>query len=127
MFYAKCLEKIRMGNEVVGYKLQDSTGSIVSVPTIKLKTAMARGLIEVENLKLTVDGRIIDKVKKVLDSRCVGEKYNEYGQVISYQLKKSNGNISNVSVEQVLLMLNKNPNAIENIRLDPYMGIVVQY
>lgn len=127
MFYAKCLEKIRMGNEVVGYKLQDSTGSIVSVPTIKLKIAMARGLIEVENLKLTVDGRIIDKVKKVLDSRCVGEKYNEYGKVISYQLKKSNGNISNVSVEQVLLMLNKNPNAIENIRLDPYRGIVVQY
>lgn len=55
-----CLSKFRQGKKVVGYAIQESSGRILQLRSDELRYKMSLGL-QVENLKITKDGRIIDK------------------------------------------------------------------
>ena len=62
MFQAKCLEKIRdKRNQIIGYKLVDKDKNEAVVKPNRLKEAIRAGQIEVINLILTSDNRLIDK------------------------------------------------------------------
>ena len=58
----KCIQKIRnKRNQIIGYKLQDLQGNTRDIKSNGLKQAMFKDKVEVINLKLTVDNRLIDK------------------------------------------------------------------
>lgn len=62
MFQAKCLEKIRdKRNNITGYKLVDKDKNEAVVKPNRLKEAIRAGQIEVINLTLTSDNRLMDK------------------------------------------------------------------
>lgn len=63
MVYVTCIEKIRdkSGNNIVAYKLQDINGEIRTLSSDDLKLNMLNKNINVNNLKLTQDNRLIDK------------------------------------------------------------------
>ena len=59
---AKCIEKIRDKNKhIIEYKLISKDKKTISVKSDDLKSAMRSGQIEVINLTLTSDNRLIDK------------------------------------------------------------------
>lgn len=62
---AKCILKIRdKTNNIIGYKLRDQNGNIAAVEPDKLKDAIREHKIEVVNLKLTADNRLINVATK---------------------------------------------------------------
>ena len=62
MIQAKCIEKIRdKNNYIIGYKLIDKDKNEVIVKSERLKDVIRSGQLEVINLKLTYDSRLIDK------------------------------------------------------------------
>lgn len=58
---AKCLKKIYKGNKIISYHIVYKNGNTENVDPITLKNAIASGKIDCVNLKLTSDGRLIDK------------------------------------------------------------------
>ena len=61
---SKCVHKYRKNNdEIVGYRLVDLTGSYLDIESDKLKKFIMQGKIEVVNLTLTSDNRLIDKAE----------------------------------------------------------------
>ena len=57
----KCVQKIRnKNNTIIGYKIQDSQGNIRDISSKDLKQAIVKGTVDVINLKLTSDNRLID-------------------------------------------------------------------
>ena len=57
---AKCIQKIRdKNNNITGYVLQDCTGKQVTVSSKELKDAIVNKKIQIINLKLTVDNKLI--------------------------------------------------------------------
>ena len=63
MIQAKYIQKFRdKHNNIIGYKLLDSHGNIKDVPSDKLKIAIKNKNIDVINLTLTSDNRLIDKI-----------------------------------------------------------------
>lgn len=128
MIHAKCIEKLYMGKEIIGYKLQDDTGNILTVEPIKIKVALSRQLIDIVNLKLTTDGRIVDKVNKPAYMKCIGNTFKSDGQIETYILKSSTGSVISASPEEVSKRLQKNPNVITNVELDSYgIPYITQY
>lgn len=62
MVKAKCIEKIRDNSgKIVTYILEDENGNRTNVPAYSLKNSMIYKQIDITNLKLTSDGRLIDK------------------------------------------------------------------
>lgn len=62
MIQVKCIEKIRdYNNKIYGYKLIDINGQTQDVTPEDLKRAIQNNHINVINLTLTIDGRLIDK------------------------------------------------------------------
>ena len=61
MITAKCILKIRDDNNIIKkYKLQDTNGNVREVEPAELKRAIRDGKIQITNLKLTSDNRLID-------------------------------------------------------------------
>lgn len=61
MIQAKCIEKFRdKNNRIIGYKLEDNQGNIQDISSKDLKTAIINKQLNVTNLVLTSDNRIID-------------------------------------------------------------------
>lgn len=70
MLKVKCLEKIRNNSHrIIGYKLEDIFGNVRDIQAAKLKEAMLKGSIDVVNLTMASDGKIIDKVKTEVPKR----------------------------------------------------------
>lgn len=69
MVQAKCVQKFRdkHGN-IFGYRLQDQSGNIRDVKSDELKQAMKSQQLDVINLTLTSDNRLIDGIVKQNDS-----------------------------------------------------------
>lgn len=62
MLTVTCIQKFRDNNGAIeGYLLQDNNGDQRSVNAYALKNAIYNGQILVDNLRLTSDGRLIDK------------------------------------------------------------------
>lgn len=62
MIQAKCIEKFRdKQGKIYGYKIQDKNGREKNVTSKELKCAIECKQLEVVNLTLTKDGRLIDK------------------------------------------------------------------
>ena len=62
MVQAKCTEKIRdKNNHIIGYRLIDKNKNEVLVKAEKLKEVIRAGKLEVINLTLTSDNRLVDK------------------------------------------------------------------
>lgn len=56
-----CIEKFRDKNNIIkGYRLQDKNGNKIDTTPEVLKAAIFSGQLDVENLKLTADGKLID-------------------------------------------------------------------
>lgn len=57
----KCVDKIRNSNgKIIGYRLSCVNGEIISIQSSVLKDKIRSGSMDVINLKLTSDGRLID-------------------------------------------------------------------
>lgn len=61
MLKAKCLEKIKDGTSIIGYKLIDQYGTVLTCKASAIKEAIKNGSIDVVNLQLTSDNRLISK------------------------------------------------------------------
>mgnify|MGYP003290216077 CR=1 FL=1 len=62
MIKATCTEKIRgKYNRIEAYVLQDTQGNMLRTTPDQLKMAIFSKQVEIDNLKLTSDGRLIDK------------------------------------------------------------------
>lgn len=62
MIYCCCTEKIRDKNgKITEYVLQDTLGGVMRVDGKTLKNYLINNQLEINNLKLSLDGRIIDK------------------------------------------------------------------
>lgn len=60
MIQAKCIQKFRdKNNKIYGYRLQDQAGKQINVTTQQLKSAIANKQINIINLKLTSDNRLV--------------------------------------------------------------------
>ena len=60
-----CIHKIRDGKgNIVGYKLKDESGRIIQVSSRDLKNQISNGKVQVENLTLTSDGRLVDAAEE---------------------------------------------------------------
>lgn len=76
MIQAKCIQKFRdRSNRIYGYRLQDINGSTQDVVPEQLKEAIKSGMIQVTNLVLTSDGRLVDgSVKQLQDNSIFSER-----------------------------------------------------
>lgn len=62
MIQAKCIEKIRDKNNIIThYRLKDNEGTERVVTSQQLKQAINNGLIDIINLKLTRDNKLMDR------------------------------------------------------------------
>lgn len=60
-----CIEKFRDSNgKIIGYRLQDDSGRCLDIEAEQLKLAIFSNQLEVSNLKLTSDSRLIEKKKR---------------------------------------------------------------
>ena len=65
MIQALCLHKFRnKNNQIIGYRVQDKNGSTMDVKAEYLKQAIKNNQIDVLNLTLTSDNKLIDKEYK---------------------------------------------------------------
>ena len=71
MLTVTCIKKFRdKQNQIYGYRLQDNNGQIKDVKSNELKEAIKRNQINVINLKLTTDNRLID----IENEKCLENK-----------------------------------------------------
>ena len=62
MLKVKCTQKFRdKNNDIIGYRTVDQNGNMKDVSSESLKQAIKQGRLEVINLTLTSDNRLIDK------------------------------------------------------------------
>ena len=61
MIIAECVDRKYKGKKIIAYLLRNEKGEQVEVDANKLKIALSRGLIQITNLSLTSDGRILLK------------------------------------------------------------------
>ena len=75
MVQAKCIKKLRdSSNKIYGYRLQDTDGKVLDVKSDALKNAIANKQIEITNLILTSDGKIVSKTHSDARSTAVNER-----------------------------------------------------
>jgi hypothetical protein len=73
MIQAKCIQKFRDNTgRIYGYRLQDLNGKTQDVTSENLKKAIKRGQINIINLTLTSDYRLIDSKYEQLQSKVLG-------------------------------------------------------
>lgn len=91
----KCIAKERdRNNKIVGYKLQDQQGNTVIIKPDALKSAIKTNRIEVINLTITSDNRLIDAqpVKQKEIASLSGDKKGKLlinkAKVLGYKLEK---------------------------------------
>ena len=66
MLQARCIRKFRDNNkQIKGYRLKDNFGKTIDVTPEQLKNAIINNKIQIVNLTLTSDGRLIDAAKTV--------------------------------------------------------------
>lgn len=61
----ECTQKIREGNKITGYKLRDKNGAEIKIDSETLKKYIKSGQMQVLNLTLTSNNRLVDKAKEV--------------------------------------------------------------
>lgn len=72
----KCINKFRNKyNQITGYRIQDTHGNIKDVTPHQLKRAMSTNKIEVINLTLTSDYRLVDKEQLQSTNKKKKQKY----------------------------------------------------
>ena len=100
MLVAKCVEKIRDKNgKIVKYRLQDKTGSQTELEAKLVKKFILESQMDVVNLQVTSDGRLVDKTEDNSQYKSAEEKE----QYIS--------NIANKAIEFILPILKEFPDA----------------
>ena len=73
MIQAKCIQKFRdKNNHIIGYRLQDINGQTQDVQADNLKQAIKSNHINILNLTLTKDGRLVDSSEEVLQDKKLG-------------------------------------------------------
>lgn len=78
MITVKCIQKFRdEHNKIYGYRLVDLNGQTQDVASDNLKRAILDKQVQVVNLALTVDGRLIDCNNPQLQSCKIGKKPTE--------------------------------------------------
>ena len=113
MLKAKCVEKIRnKNNTIVSYKLQDTQGNILTVSPHQLKQAIKANQIDIINLKLTSDNRLIatqiklnktikqNKTSVTLKREYITPLNNQNNKSLSFKIKV---NLSNIIKKSQLL------------------------
>lgn len=90
MIQAKCIEKFRDNSgKIIGYRLQDINGSITDMFTDNVKEMMRSKQLEVVNLTLTSDNRLVDTSEKQLqNTKILGEAPNKVEGGLKYDKKK---------------------------------------
>lgn len=74
MLTVKCIEKFKdQHNKIYGYRLIDLNGAIQDVASDNLKRAIANKQVQVINLTLTKDNRLVDCNNKQLQSKALGK------------------------------------------------------
>lgn len=74
MLTVKCTEKFKdQHNKIYGYRLVDLNGEIQDVASDNLKRAIANKQVQVINLTLTKDNRLVDCNSKQLQSKALGK------------------------------------------------------
>ena len=74
MIQAKCIQKFRDNTgKIYGYRLQDINGKTQDVQPDNLKNAIRNKQINVVNLTLTTDNRLVDTTEKQLQSKALGK------------------------------------------------------
>lgn len=71
MIICECTQKIRDRNKIIGYKLRDDLGAEIKIDSETLKKYIKSGQIQVINLTLTSNNRLVDKAKEVPLSKVV--------------------------------------------------------
>ena len=88
MRQVKCIEKIRDKNKnIIKYRLIDKNKNITSVKSNELKESIRSGQIEVTNLTLTSDNRLVDKKSKQNNKT---ESLINRLRTLGYSIKKFN-------------------------------------
>ena len=111
MLKAKCIEKMRdKNNLIIAYKLQDTQGNTKTVSPQQLKQAIKTNKIDIINLKLTSDNRLINnQFNKKLESKptniVLKREYiinlnNQNNKSLSFKIKV---NLSNLLKKSKLL------------------------
>ena len=113
MLQAKCIEKIRDKNNLItAYKLQDTQGNNTTISAQQLKQAIKANQINIVNLKLTSDNRLIDiqlklneQTKQNKTSITIKREYitplnNKNNKSLSFKIKV---NLSNIIKKSQLL------------------------
>lgn len=122
MLYVKCISKNRNSKGViVSYTLQDSTGDTMTVTSNQLKDAIMANKVEVDTLKITADGRIINKTERDKDyNKLVSEQdMGQYSKALILgvaPILNKYGHVSGMSGNKVVFTDNTNyiANNIEN-------------
>lgn len=84
-----CIEKIRnRNNQIIAYRLQDKQGSIKVIASNTLKDAIRHNRLEVINLKLASDNKLIDRVWYSEDER-IKQLINK-SKILGYSVREIN-------------------------------------
>ena len=77
MLQAKCIKKFRdKHNKIIGYRLVDTNGNIQDVKAEKLKEVLSTGKLNIVNLTLTKDGRLVNTSENDTKSGIVNKAKN---------------------------------------------------
>lgn len=90
MIQATCIQKFKKNNKIYGYRLQDAQGNTMNVYADQLKTAIANKQIEIINLTLTSDNRLVDTSEQQPQPESEEQQLKNYiakCQLIGIQLK----------------------------------------
>ena len=100
MIQAKCIEKFRdKNNHIYGYRLIDLNGQTQDIQSDNLKRAIQNGQINVVNLTLTSDNRLVDKTEKQPNDKIAYENYTDLCKKIAdYIIKELGAGIKDTGV-----------------------------
>ena len=100
MLVAKCIEKIRDKNgKIIKYRLQDKTGSQTELEAKLVKKFILESQMDIVNLQVTSDGRLVDKSED-------NSKYNSPEEKEQYL-----NSIANKAIEFIVPILKEFPDA----------------
>lgn len=117
MVQARCIQKFRdKNNNIKGYLLEDCTGQQLQVSPDQLKMAIFSKQIEIINLTLTKDGRLIDKEKSTAAPKSKSkDAFDElWDYVRSLKLKSSNTDKLSYEEEKIAKKIDTMMNQIYN-------------
>ena len=117
MIQAKCIQKFRdKNNHIYGYRLVDLNGRTQDVKPENLKTAIAKNQVNVTNLTLTSDGRLVDKQDETFKSKKLGDaptrKTSSKNNIVS-SIASMIENKTNIKLEEF-----ENTNTLGNRSID---------